>query len=579
MKKIRNIFQKINFIFDTKEKVKLILLLFGILLTTVLELVGVVAIMPFVNVVMDPTVIERTAYLNWLYNILKLNSVNVFIAILGLILIIVYIAKNLGLILLYYAQYAFTFNTQKKLSSRMLKCYMNQSYTFHLLNNSAELMRNIESDVTMMFQAIISIFGLIAEVCVCAILGVYLLIQDKSIAVGLAVILGLFVLIFAKPFKNYLTRIGNEDRFYRAGITKWLHQSLGGIKETKILAREEYFCEQFDSNYSDWSERQKKYRLLQVAPRPVMEGVCITALLGVIILKLLHGTNSAYFITTVSVFAVAAMRLLPSVNRITTNYGMVMFNMPAFDAVYRDLKDIEELQKEMINKKVTDEKLLFEKQIRLQKVSFSYPGKEENVLEGIDLEIRKNQSVAFVGPSGAGKTTLVDIILGILEPTEGKVLVDTLDILEYQEQWRKNLGYIPQSIYLMDDTIKNNILFGNKCEDEEQLWKAIEEAQLKEFILSLEKGIDTVIGEDGICLSGGQRQRIGIARALYTNPSVLVLDEATSALDNETEEAVMEAINHFTGNKTLIIIAHRLSTIKQCDVIFEVKEKKVTQIK
>lgn len=579
MKKIRNIFQKINFIFDTKEKVKLILLLFGILLTTVLELVGVVAIMPFVNVVMDPTVIERTAYLNWLYNILKLNSVNVFIAILGLILIIVYIAKNLGLILLYYAQYAFTFDTQKKLSSRMLKCYMNQSYTFHLLNNSAELMRNIESDVTMMFQAIISIFGLIAEVCVCAILGVYLLIQDKSIAVGLAVILGLFVLIFAKPFKNYLTRIGNEDRFYRAGITKWLHQSLGGIKETKILAREEYFCEQFDSNYSDWSERQKKYRLLQVAPRPVMEGVCITALLGVIILKLLHGTNSAYFITTVSVFAVAAMRLLPSVNRITTNYGMVMFNMPAFDAVYRDLKDIEELQKEMINKKVTDEKLLFEKQIRLQKVSFSYPGKEENVLEGIDLEIRKNQSVAFVGPSGAGKTTLVDIILGILEPTEGKVLVDTLDILEYQEQWRKNLGYIPQSIYLMDDTIKNNILFGNKCEDEEQLWKAIEEAQLKEFILSLEKGIDTVIGEDGICLSGGQRQRIGIARALYTNPSVLVLDEATSALDNETEEAVMEAINHFTGNKTLIIIAHRLSTIKQCDVIFEVKEKKVTQIK
>ena len=580
MKKIRNFFDKIDFIFDTKEKLKFVLLLFGILLTTILELVGVVAIMPFINVVMDPAVIEKTFYLKWLYDFLRLTKVNEFIAVLGVILIIIYIIKNASLILLYYIQYAFTFSTQKKLSNRMLTCYMKQSYSFHLQNNSAELMRNIESDVTMMFQAIISMLGLLAEVCVCMILGVYLLIQDKSIAIGMVVILGAFMLCFAKPFRKYLTRIGEEDRVYRAGITKWLHQSLGGIKETKILGREKYFCEQFDDNYCNWSEREKMYRLLQVAPRPVMEAVCVSALLSVIILKLLHGTSSAYFISTVSVFAVAAFRLLPSINRITANYGVIMFNMPAFDAVYQDLKEIEELDKTGSAKNELDgNELLFNKCIEVKNLTFSYHDKEENVLEDVNLDIKKNQAVAFIGPSGAGKTTLVDVILGILEPSKGQVLVDGIDILNHHKKWRRNLGYIPQSIYLMDDTIKNNILFGQECSDENKLWKAIEEAQLKDFVLTLDKGIDTVIGEDGICLSGGQRQRIGIARALYTNPSVLVLDEATSALDNETEAAVMESINHLAGNKTLIIIAHRLSTIEQCDVIYEVKDKNVTKKK
>lgn len=579
MKRINMFLKKINFIFDRREKMKLMLLLFGILLTTLLELMGVVAIMPFVNVVMDPSVIERTGYLKWLYDFLHLNSTNGFIAVLGLILIGVYIVKNLSLILLYYIQYAFTFHSQKKLSSRMLKCYMDQSYTFHLKNNSADLMRNIEWDVSMMFQAIISMLGLLAEACVCVVLGIYLLIQDKSIAIGMVAILGLFVLLFAKPYKKYLKTIGDEDRKYRAGITKWMQQSLGGIKETKILGREKYFCNQFDNCYGSWADREKMYRLLQAAPKPVLEALCVTALLAVIIVKLLHGTSSAYFITAVSVFAVAAIRLLPSINRITSSYGSIVFNMPAFDAVYHDLKEIEELTK--VKHEETEENAIlpYQKQIQVKNLTFSYQGKEEHVLENVNIRIDKNQSVAFIGPSGAGKTTLVDIILGILPPTEGQVLVDGVDIALHQGQWRKNLGYIPQSIYLLDDTIRNNILFGQNCEDEEQLWKAVEEAQLKEFILTLENGIDTVIGENGICLSGGQRQRIGIARALYTNPGVLVLDEATSALDNETEAAVMDAINHLAGNKTLIIIAHRLSTTKQCDSIYEVKEKSVTRVK
>lgn len=579
MKKVKEFFSKINYIFDRKEKIQLIMLLFAILLTTILELAGVVAIMPFVNVVMDPRMIEKTWYLQWLYTFLELEDVNTFIVVLGILLIFVYVIKNICVCLMYYSQYAFTFDTQKKLCNRMLKCYMGQPYIFHLQNNSAELIRNINSDVTMMFQAIISILGLLAEVAVCGILSVYLLIQDKSIAIGIVTILGGFILLFAKKYKNYMSRIGEEDRQFSAGIVKWLHQSFGGMKETKILGREEYFCSKFDYNYGNWAEREKVYRFLHVAPRPVMEAVCITALLGIIVLKLLHGTHSAYFISTVSVFAVAAIRLLPSINRITSNYGVIMFNLPAFDAVYSDLKEIEQLGNTFSNVRSKCSKLPFEKSIEIENLTFGYPRKDDNVLENVSLTIKNHQSVALIGPSGAGKTTLADIILGILKPIEGRICVDGINIEEKADEWRANLGYIPQSIYLMDDTIRNNILYGQEIADEERLWRAVEEAQLKEFVSELENGIDTIIGENGICLSGGQRQRIGIARALYTNPDVLVLDEATSALDSETEEAVMEAINHLAGNKTLIIIAHRLSTIEKCDVIYEVKDKKVKQVK
>lgn len=579
MNKIKGLWMKIDYIFDKKEKMKLLFLVFAIGLTTMLELAGVVAIMPFINVVMDPTVIQRTAYLKWLYTLFDFNNVNTFIAFLGVLLIIIYIIKNVCISLMYYSQYAFTFNSQKKLCGKMLKCYMEQPYVFHLQNNSSDLIRNINTDVTMMFQAVISMLGLLAEMAVCMILGVYLLIQDKSIAIGIVSILGIVILIFGKGYKNYLSRIGAEDRQYSAGIMKWLQQSFGGIKETKILGKEDFFCSKFNYNYSNWAEREKKFRLLQVAPRPAMETICVTALLGVIVVKLLNGTQSVYFVSTLSVFAVAAFRLLPSINRITTSYGVVMFNLPAFDAVYQDLKDIEELNKREKEKCEKYEKLIFNQDIVIKDITFCYPGKEDAVLENVNFTIQKNKSIALIGPSGAGKTTLADIVLGILTPTKGNVLVDGVDIEKRRFEWRKKIGYIPQSIYLMDDTIKNNILYGNECNNEEQLWKAIEEAQLKEFILTLEEGWDTIIGENGVCLSGGQRQRIGIARALYMNPDVMVLDEATSALDNETEAAVMEAINHLSGSKTLIIIAHRLSTIDKCDAVFEVKNKKVVQLK
>lgn len=577
MKKMLN---ELRYIFDRKQKIGLLLMMIAIGIGTILELLGVTMVLPFIDVVMNPEAIQKKWYLIWTYEKLGFQSDVDFMVFISVALIIIYVVKNIYLCIMYNLQYHFTFSNQRKLAYRMLECYMRQPYSFHLSHNSADLIRNVSTDTNMMFLGVLAILQLITESMVCVVLGIFLFIQDKSITIGVTVILGGFLVVFARGFKGYLSRIGSEDRKYNAGITKWLLQSFGGIKEIKIMEREDFFLHNFDFNYKNYSNCERTYRFLQVAPRPIMEAVSIGALLSVVAFKLLRGTHSTYFVSTLSVFAIAAFRLLPSINRVTNYMSVIMFNKPAIDAVYHDLKQIDELEKNKVQKKKDEEALSVKKEIRIKNLSFRYPDAEKYVLKSINFNIEKNTSTAFIGPSGAGKTTLADIILGALEPTEGSVEVDGTDIGEHMQAWHKNLGYIPQNIYLMDDTIRNNIAFGIAEEeiDEDKIWRALEQAQLKEFIAKLEKGLDTEIGEAGVRLSGGQRQRIGIARALYNDPEVLMLDEATSALDNETESAVMEAIDHLSGRKTLIIIAHRLSTIKNCDIIYEIKDEGIRRV-
>ncbi len=575
------ILKKLNYIFEKKQKIQLLILFFVILIGTALELMGVTIILPFINGIMDPEYVYQTDYLIAINNIFHFKDYNQFMAFLGIAIIIVYIVKNVYISVMYYQQYRFTFNNQRKMAYRMLDCYMRQPYYFHRTHNSSELIRNVNSDTVMMFHAILAVLQLLTEVLVCIVLGAFLFIMDKSITIGICVFLGGFAVVFAKGFKRYLENIGQKDRKYNAEIVKWLQQSFGGIKETKVSGREEFFLNQFDHNYGIFAECERKYRFMQVAPRPIMEAVCIGGLMLVVVLKLLNGTTSEYFVTTISVFAIAAFRVLPSFNRITNYLSVIMFNYPALDAVYQDLKEIEALQATYKVEDYDVTPLKLNEAIRVKDMTFVYPDGDLAVLEHINLTISRKQSVAFIGPSGAGKTTLADIILGALEPTSGTVYADEKDIFQNMTSWHKSLGYIPQSIYLMDDTVKNNVAFGIPVEeiDDAKLWKALEQAQLKEFIQSLDKGLETLIGESGVRLSGGQRQRIGIARALYNDPEVLVLDEATSALDSETETAVMEAIEALSGNKTLIIIAHRISTIQNCDIVYEVKEGKVVEAK
>lgn len=573
--------KKIGYIFNRKQKIKLGLLFIMITIGSIMELIGVAAIIPFINIVMAPDTVTENEYLNYVYQLFGFKETSHFLVGMSIFLILIYVVKNVYLILMNAIQYRFIFNNQKRLSCRLLACYASQPYTFFLDHNTADLIRNVGQDTDNFFEAVSEVLRLTMEIFVCILLAGFLLITDVFITITLVLLLGLIGGSLLKGIKNSLERLGTKKRDSHGGRNKWVMQTFGGIKEVKVLEKETYFLNQYEEQYDIYIGAQKRYRVLSFIPKPIMETLCIGGLMLMVAIKIMNGADAAYFVSTLSVFAIAAFRLLPSFNRMSESASRIMFDKSSVDAIYEDLQMIGELEKNISVRKTETEKLPFEEGINIKNLSFRYPNVEHYVLEDVQLTIPKNKSVAFIGSSGAGKTTLADIVLGILKPEKGQICVDETDIYEHMSKWHNMLGYIPQTIFLMDDTIRNNIVLGVPEEEinEKRVQEVLEEAQLKGFIDTLEDGLDTIIGEGGVRLSGGQRQRIGIARALYRNPEVLILDEATSALDNDTETAVMEAINHLAGKKTLIIIAHRLSTIENCDIVYEVKAQKVQVVK
>jgi ABC-type multidrug transport system fused ATPase/permease subunit len=385
---------------------------------------------------------------------------------------------------------------------------------------------------------------------------------------------GLFLLITRK----YSRKLGQDNQRYEGKIFQWMNQSIGGIKEIKILGRESFFTDQFQGYFRKFSRGLQVARTISILPKYTVEAVAMSGLLLAIVVKLIFGeADMQYYIPQLSVFAVAAMRLMPSVGRINEHVTNMLYAYPSVDLIYHDLTEIEEYIEKQDNE--VQEDWTLQRNIRVENVTYCYPDTEEPVIDGASLIVEKGKTVAFIGASGAGKTTMVDVILGLLTPEKGVVMADNINVHEKPKTFHSQVGYIPQVIYLSDDTIRNNIAFGVKESqiDEKAVQAAVEKAQLTEFIDSLPNGLDTIVGDRGVRLSGGQRQRIGIARALYHDPEILVLDEATSALDNDTEAAVMEAIENLQGTKTMIIIAHRLTTIRNVDVIYEVGGGKVTE--
>lgn len=572
--------KELLYIFNKKQKLQLVVLGIMIVIGALFELLGITSILPFVSIAINPTQVFENKKLFFLYSYLGMTSTNLFLALLAVALIIVYIIKNIYLVYMNNKIFEFSYDNQRKLTNRMLRCYLREPYTFFLENNSADLLRNVKDDTSLMFETVLATMNLCVECLVSLVLLVFLMLTDKSITLVVGFVLVGFLFFIMKVIKNKIKEYGTNTREARGDVIRWLMQTFGGVKEIKIKGSEEYFENQVDAENEIWVENQKKYMIMSYLPKPAMETVCIGSVLSVVAVKLLMGVSSEYFITTVSVFAVAAFRLLPAFNRITGHISKIMFNRASVDAVYSDLLEIEHYSKDTYIKEDDNGKnLSFNDSIYISELSFSYPNSDSMVLDSISFKIEKNTSIALVGASGAGKTTLADIILGLLPPNSGDILVDGVSIYDNIKGWQRNLGYIPQAIYLLDDTIERNIAFAepNDVIDKKRLMEVIEEAQLTDFINELNEGVNTVIGEGGIRLSGGQRQRIGIARALYSNPDVLILDEATSALDNDTEKAVMDAIDKLGGKKTLIIIAHRLSTIKNCDYVYEVGNKKVVR--
>ncbi|MDE6739407.1 MAG: ABC transporter ATP-binding protein/permease [Lachnospiraceae bacterium] len=569
---------KLGYIFDKRDKWKIGALLVAVVIGSFLELLGVTIFMPFINIIQEPETIRKTWYLKWVYELFHFQSAKSFLAALSVAIIVVYIIKNVYLIIEKSYIYRFSYNTQMKLSTRLLSTYMREPYTFHLNKNIATLQRSLHEDTSRFMQVILYSLELLAELAVCFVLVVYLFVESKTITVIVLGLLAVCVGAFLLLTRKYSRKLGKDNQEYQGKIFQWMNQALGGIKEIKILEREEFFTDEYRKYYVKYAIGLRIARTISILPKYVLEAVAISGLLVGIIVKLLLGeADMTYYIPQLTVFAVAAFRLMPSVGRINEHATNTLYALPSVDLVYHDLVEIEDYIEKQDSEVKEDWNL--QGSIEVQNVTYYYPETEEPVIEDASLSIEKGKTVAFIGASGAGKTTMVDIILGLLTPQKGVVMADHINVHEKPKTFHAQVGYIPQVIYLSDDTICNNIAFGVKESDidEQAVFMAMEKAQLTEFVNSLPHGLDTIVGDRGVRLSGGQRQRIGIARALYHDPEILVLDEATSALDNDTEAAVMEAVENLQGMKTMIIIAHRLTTIRNVDMIYEVEDGKVVR--
>lgn len=577
-KKKTGIFTKLGYIFTAKDKRKIAILLVAVVIGSFLELLGVTIFMPFINIISNPQTIQRTWYLKLFYDGLHFSSTKNFMIALSCAIIAVYLIKNIYLIVEKNCIYKFSYSTQMRLSTRLLETYMKEPYTFHLNKNIASLQRTIQEDTGRFMQVILYFMELATELVVCLVLGIYLLFVSKSITIIVVSLLVVFVGTFLACTRRYSNQLGRDNQAYQGKIYQWMNQALGGIKEIKILERDSFFIDEYQKYYAKFARGLRLSRTISILPKYLVEAVAITGLLIAIIVKMTFGeADLVYYIPQLTVFAVAAFRLMPSVGRINEYATNMLYAFPSVDLIYKDLVEIEDYVEKQDHE--VAEKWNLKNAIEVKDVTYYYPDTEEPVIDGASLTIQKGKTMAFIGASGAGKTTMVDIILGLLVPQKGVVMADEINVHEKPKTFHAQIGYIPQVIYLSDDTIRNNIAFGIKEAqiDEAAVQAAVEKAQLTEFINSLPHGLDTIVGDRGVRLSGGQRQRIGIARALYHDPEILVLDEATSALDNETESAVMEAIDHLQGLKTMIIIAHRLTTIRNVDKIYEVGEGKVRE--
>lgn len=580
-----NLLQKINQIFDKKQKSQLVLLGFMIFIGGFLETLGVSTMIPVVTVLLTPEkvqeYIDKYEVLGNICTAFHIISVNQVAVSLLLFLMAVYVIKNLYLLFLVYRQNTFITQNRNNMISRVMAEFLNRPYEQYLGADIPTVFRITDSDIPQTFSLMLAVLSLASEVVVSCLIFLVLLIQNVKMTLFVMFVFGVLTLVIVKVLKPRLNRIGAKNQEIQSRIAKWRIQATYGLKDVKVLNREEFFVRNYYETGKVGANVARNYAVLNNTPRLLIETIFIVSMLGYITIYINGGGDVSEMMTTIATFGVAAIRVLPSVNRINTYITEIAYATPSLNFVYENLQQGMKTDAMLAERKANSqkEKLKLDDKIELNHISFHYPDSDKNIFTDAHMVVPRGKSVGIMGSSGAGKSTIVDILLGLLHAQEGQITCDGVDIFKNYESWLAQIGYIPQSIYLIDESIRENIAFGIDADkiDEKRIWEVLEEAQLKEFIEELPEGLDTTIGDRGIRLSGGQRQRIGIARALYHNPEILVFDEATSALDNETEEAVMEAVNSFHGKKTMVIIAHRLNTIEKCDIIYKVENEKIVE--
>ena len=579
----RDLLKKLSAILDRGQKIRILGLMVLILIGGLLETASASLILPLVSAILDEEKFAENRYVMQIRELLGIESIRTFtLCMLGFI-IAIYIFKAVFLILQTYLLARFANKNRARCTTNLLWQFLHRPYEYYLYAETSDIIRTIYGDMDNIFNLLLQCMNFASELVVSLCLGVFLLITDWKMCLLMVLLLGVLTLINVKVIKKHLNIAGEGSRITQAGMYKWILQGASGIKDVKVLRKEYYFTDRYSDSAEGYADNQIKYNVLTNLPRLLIEAVAILGILIYVMISMLVGVNIASLMTTIAAFAVAAMRLLPSVNRLNTYIANIAYFEPALDFIYENVntKGLSE-ENVLITHNPTEEyvpTLSFKDKIELNDITFAYPNTDKNIFTHADMTVPIGASVGVVGASGAGKSTIVDIMLGLLEVKSGEILCDGIDAIEHYPEWLSHIGYIPQTIYMLDDSIRRNIAFGvdDSDIDDDRVWAVLKEAQMMDFVKDLPDGLDAQIGERGVRISGGQRQRLGIARALYHNPQILIFDEATSALDNDTETAIMDAIDSLHGQKTMVIIAHRLRTIENCDIIYEVKDEKINR--
>ncbi|MFB2878041.1 ABC transporter ATP-binding protein [Floridanema aerugineum] len=578
------------------KKFELILLLIAFLTVSLMDALGIGLVGPFMGLATNPTLIYKNVFLANTYRALGLKSTSQFIGLMGLTIVVIFYLKSFFYYQIQRYVFRFCFTQQVKLRLRLLHTYLFLPYTFHLKTNSANLIQNIINESqNFSYSVAIPLLGSISNLFVLVVLVLLLMKTDFAATVTvIGILLGTYLPFHL--FRNKIVRWGKEGVEANTEMLRIVNHAIGGLKETRVIGCEEYFENQLNSQVNRFAKVATLFHVFQILPRITIEALLITFVVGLVSVSLLFEQRSQDLVSVLGIFAIASIRLLPSASQLMSNMGVLRNFKPTLDRLYMDLKEIE--KPEAINylkisqgfvptkgvkfesqKSIKPMPMSFTDKIVIDRINYAYPEAASKSLTDVSLTLKKGESIALIGKSGAGKTTLVDVFLGLLIPQSGDIQVDGLSVYNSLRSWQNLIGYIPQSIFLTDDTIERNIAFGVPDDqiDQQRLNNAIRSAQLADLIAQLPEGTQTMVGEHGVRLSGGQRQRIGIARALYHEREILVLDEATSALDNETENLISKAIQDLSGTKTMIIIAHRLTTVEHCDRIYQMEKGQVVK--
>ena len=572
------------------SKISLALMVGLFIFSSGLEVIGIGSIAPFINLAIKPELIYEYSWLEKLFTISQITDESKFIAFLGLLVILLFCIKVFGAWFTQVCIFKFSCRQQKLLINKLLDKYLSAPYTYHLEKNSSYIIDNI-IEVANKFNFIVQpLFVSIANICIAVSLFVLLCYVSSTVMVILLAIL-LPVILVINSFKHKLRAWGKQNRQSKGQIIKTINHSLGGIKETKVIGCENYFKNQVLLHTQELEASQSSFFGFSIMPRFLIEAVMLISTISVISYFLFIGNNINELQSVLGVYALASIRFLPAFSQAIGGVNALRNNSYTIDQIYLDLRGLKreskhDNQQDLLihedrksNYSKSTKKLSFQEYLSVENISYRYPNQLDYAIKDLSLTLTKGDSIAFIGRSGAGKTTLVDIILGLLIPQQGDIKVDGISIYDNLRAWQNLVGYIPQSIFLANDTVKRNIAFGVPDEliDIDRLYQAIETAQLLEVVNNLPNGVDTRVGERGVLFSGGQRQRVGIARTLYHEREILILDEATAALDNETEKLVSDAINSLSGKKTLITIAHRLTTLEKCDRIYSLSKGQISQ--